>query len=128
GQNTGDRDAEHSILWLKAFGCHAITVPGPQSTEGNHPFRNPRKFEGVLPLLWHDEDDSIYGVPARSKSLAHVIGADAAVRRTPTNGLDVEEVARFVAAMENPALPLADFSWLSNTRARIATELHPGQV
>jgi len=128
GQNALDRDAEYSILWLKAYGCHAITVPGPKSREEFHPFRNPRKFDGVLPLLWHDEDDSIYGVPARSKSLAHVIPADAAVERPPIHGLDVEGVARFVAAMDNPALPVADFSWLSNTYARIATELHPGQV
>jgi hypothetical protein len=128
GQNAGDRDAEYSVLWLKAYGCHAITVPGPRSTEQFKPFRNPRKFEGVLPLLWHDEDDSIYAVPQRSTSLAHVIPADAAVMRPPIHGLDVTEVARFVAAMENPALPMADFSWQSGTRARIATEAHPGQV
>jgi hypothetical protein len=128
GQNAGDRDAEYSVLWLKAYGCHAITVPGPQSREEYKPFRNPRKFEGVLPLLWHDEDDSIYAVPQRTTSLAHVIPADAAVVHPPIHGLDVPEVARFVAAMENPALPLADFSWQSNTRARIAGEAHPGQV
>jgi hypothetical protein len=128
GQNAGDRDAEYSILWLKAYGCHAITVPGPQSREDYRPFRNPRKFEGVLPLLWHDEDDYIYAVPQRSQSLAHVIPADSAVVRPPIHGLDVPEVARFVAAMENPALPLADFSWRSDTRARINTEAHPGQV
>jgi hypothetical protein len=128
GQNAADRDAEYSILWLKAFGCHAITVPGPQSREDYRPFRNPRKFEGVLPLLWRDEDDSIYAVPQRSQSLAHVIPADSAVVRPPVHGLDVPEVARFVAAMENPALPLADFSWQSDTRAHIDTEAHPGQV
>jgi hypothetical protein len=128
GQNAGDRDAEYSILWLKAYGCHAITVPGPQSREDYRPFRNPRKFDGMLPLLWHDEDDSIYAVPQRSQSLAHVIPADSAVVRPPIHGLDVPEVARFVAAMENPALPLADFSWQSDTRARIDTEAHPGQV
>jgi hypothetical protein len=128
GQNAGDRDAEYSILWLKAYGCHAITVPGPRSREDYRPFRNPRKFDGMLPLLWHDEDDSIYAVPQRSTSLAHVIPAEAAVVRPPIHGLDVPEVARFVAAMENPAFPLADFSWQSGTRARIVTEAHPGQV
>jgi hypothetical protein len=128
GENAGDRDAEYSVLWLRAYGCHAITVPGPESREAFKPFRNPRKFEGVLPLLWHDEDDSIYAVPQRSKSLAHVIPANAVVMRPPIHGLDVAEVARFVAAMEDPALPLADFSWQSSTRARIATEAHPGQV
>jgi hypothetical protein len=128
GQNAGDRDAEYSILWLKAYGCNAITVPGPRSREDYRPFRNPAKFEGVLPLLWHDEDDSIYAVPQRSTSLAHVIPADADVTRPPIHGLDVPQVARFVAAMENSALPLADFSWRSATRARIRTEAHPGQV
>jgi hypothetical protein len=128
GENAGDRDAEYSILWLKAYGCHAITVPGPQSREDYRPFRNPRKFDGLLPLLWHDEDDSIYAVPQRSRSLAHVIPAEAAVVRPPIHGLDVPQVARFVAAMENPALPLADFSWQSDTRASINTEAHPGQV
>lgn len=128
GQNAGDRDAEYSILWLKAYGCHAVTVPGPNSREGVHPFRNPRKFEGVLPLLWHEEDDSIYGVPARSKSLAHVVPAADTVHTPPIHGLDVEEVRRFVAALDNPAFPLAEFAWLSNTRAHIATELHPGQL
>ena len=128
GENAGDRDAEYSILWLKAYGCHAITVPGPRSREDYRPFRNPRKFDGVLPLLWHDEDDSIYAVPQRSTSLAHVIPAEAAVTRPPIHGLDVPQVAQFVAAMEDPALPLADFSWQSDTRARISTEAHPGQV
>ena len=128
GQNAGARDAEYSILWLKAFGCHAITVPGPKSREAYHPIRNPGKFEGVLPLLWHEEDDSIYGIPQRSKSLAHVIPADAVVRRTPIHGLDVEEVARFVEAMENPAFPSADLAWLSNSHARIAAEANAGQV
>jgi hypothetical protein len=128
GENTGDRDAEYSILWLKAYGCHAITVPGPQSREANKPFRNPRKFEGVLPLVWHDEDDSIYAVPQRSNSLAHVIPAAAVVVRPPVHGLDVAEVARFVAALEDPALPLAGFSWQSGGSAHIAAEVHPGQV
>ena len=128
GENAGDRDAEYSVLWLKAYGCHAISVPGPRSRVDYRPFRNPRKFDGVLPLLWHDEDDSIYAVPQRSHSLAHVIPADADVTRPPIHGLDTSQVARFVAAMENPALPLADFSWQWGTRARISTQAHPGQV
>jgi len=128
GQNAGERDAEYAILWLRAFGCQAVTVPGPNSRESNHPFHNPAKFAGVLPLLWHQEDDSIYAVPQRSRSLAHVIPAEAVVKRPPLQGLDVEEVAKFVAALEDPALPLADFSWRSNSQARIVTNLHRGQV
>jgi len=128
GQNAGERDAWYSTEWLKAYGCQAITVPGPHSREEYHPFRNPRKFDGVLPLLWHEEDDSIYGVPQRSSSLAHVVPAEAVVRRPPINGLDIDEVARFVEALDNPALPLADFAWQTQSRAHIAADVHPGQA
>ena len=128
GQNAGERDAWYSTQWLKAYGCQAITVPGPHSREEYHPFRNPLKFEGVLPLLWHEEDDSIYGVPQRSNSLAHVVPAEAVVRRPPVNGLDIDEVARFVQALDDPALPLAGFGWRTQSRAHIAADVHPGQA
>ena len=116
-------EAEHTVPWLKAYGCHAITVPGPHSRMVYKPFRNPRKFEGVLPLLWHQEDDSIYGVPQRSTSLAHVIPESAVVERKPVNGLDTADVNRFVAALDDPALPLADLK-----ETRISSTVMPGQV
>ena len=62
-----------SIFWLKAFGNQAITVPGEKSREIYHPIAHPHKFDGVLPVLWHDEDDTIFAVPQRSPSLAHVV-------------------------------------------------------
>ncbi len=116
-------EAEHTVPWLKAYGCHAITVPGPNSRMTYRPFRNPRKFDGVLPLLWHQEDDSIFAVPQRSKSLAHVVPESAVVAHPPVNGLDTAEVSRFVAALDDPALPLAEL----NGR-RLTGLVAPGQV
>lgn len=128
GQNAGARDAQVSITWLKAFGCHAITVPGPHSREYYKPFRNPLKFDGVLPVLWREEDDTIYSVPQRSSSLAHVVPAGAVVRRPPIHGLDIDAVTRFVAALDDPALPEAPLNWTDPSRAHIATSVHPGQA
>ena len=88
GQNAGDRDAEVSIAWLKAYGCHAIYVPGRMSRLADKPFNHPEKFAGVLPVLWHEEDDTIYAIPQRTKSLAHVVPESAIVIRQPINGLD----------------------------------------
>ncbi len=121
-------DAQPAITWLKAYGCQAITVPGPQSREVYKPFRNPYKFEGVLPLLWRVGDDSVYGVPQRSRSLAHVVPEGALVRRPPYNGIDLGEVNRFVTALENPKLPLATFDWGDSRHARIRAPLKPGQA
>ena len=89
GQNAGLRDAATSILWLKAFGVTNISVPGPDTRETLHPFVNPFKFDGLLPVLWREDGDTVYGVPMPSRSLAHVIPAEAIVVRAPANGLDI---------------------------------------
>ncbi len=128
GENAGASDAQNSITWLKAYGNHAVTVPGPNSREAYKPYRNPRKFEGVLPVLWHAEDDTIYGIPQRSTSLAHVIPAAAAISRPPANGLDVDRLTEFVAALEDPGLPLADMRWLRSGQAHISAPVEPGEV
>ncbi len=39
-----------SILWLKAFGCGGIVVPGRDSKDHYHAVANPDKFDGLLPL------------------------------------------------------------------------------
>jgi hypothetical protein len=128
GMNAGSHDAEVSLLWLKALGAHAITVPGPASREYYHPILDPKKFDGVLPLLWREGDDSIYGIPSRSTSLAHVIPAAAIVTRQPAHGLDVDQLDRYVAALEDPAGPVADFEWRNFHAARILAAAQPGQV
>ena len=128
GSNAGPRDAAISLTWLKAFGCAAVTVPGPGSSEAYKPIVNLRKFEGVLRVLWREGDDTIYGAPSRSMSLAHVIPESAIVRRTPIHGLDTEPLEAYVAALDDPAPPLAEMRWLSTDRAHISTRAMPGQV
>lgn len=128
GENAGANDAQNSITWLKAYGNHAVTVPGPNSREVYKPYRNPRKFEGVLPVLWHAEDDTIYRIPQRSASLAHVIPSAAAIVQPPAHGLDTGKVADFVAALEDPGLPLAEMHWLRSGQAHISATVEPGEV
>jgi hypothetical protein len=128
GMNAGDRDAAISIFWLKAFGDQAIYVPGPKSREHYHPFPNSHKFDGLLPVLWHDEDDTIFRVPQRTLSLARVIPREAEVTRQPIHGLDTEPARAYVAALDDTTLPLADLQWQSPTRATIRTSIQPGQL
>ena len=128
GQNARSQDGPVSIFWLKAFGCGAITVPGTQSKDLYHPIRNPRKFDGLLPLIWREGDDSIFQVPLRSPSLAHVIPAAAVVTRRPVHGLDTEPARRYVAALDDPQMPAAAISWQNPERGRISASLAAGQV
>lgn len=127
GQNAGAHDAEYTILWLKAFGTHAIYIPGPMSRVNGKPFNHPQKLKGVLPVLWHQEDDTIYAVPQRTKSLAHVVPIDAIVKRQPINGLDIDALRRYVAALDDPALPIAEMTWPAPGRGHISTTLRAGQ-
>lgn len=128
GMNAGDRDAEFSIFWLKAYGNQAIYVPGPNSREHYHVIAHPHKFDGLLPVLWHDEDDTIFGVPQRSRSLAHVIPRSAVVARQPIHGLDIEPARAYVAALDDGTLPLAGLHWLSPSHGVIDTTIHGDQV
>jgi hypothetical protein len=128
GMNTGSRDAEFSVLWLKAYGVHAVTVPGPTSIEYFPVFTNPHKFDGVLPILWNYEDTKVYAVLGRSSSLAHVVPGDTIVRSKPVNGLDIGEISTYVAALENPWLPLAEMHWHNLHSFSVETNLQPGQV
>ncbi|MGH9662932.1 MAG: hypothetical protein ACRD9L_00735, partial [Bryobacteraceae bacterium] len=105
GGDTPERDAQVSIAWLKAFGVGAIAVSGPRSQETWKPFRHPAKFDGILPVLWTSDDVTIYRVPLLTASLAHVMSESALPRRAPSNVQDIADVANYVAALDNPALP-----------------------
>jgi hypothetical protein len=123
----GDRDGEYSILWLKAFGVRAVGVSGPRSPEYWKPFAHPGKFEGVLPVLWREDDTTIYGVPLASPSLAHAMRPESLVRPKPIGVVDNDELRRYVAALDGPA-PSASFEWRGPNRADIRARPEPGQV
>ena len=79
-------------------------------------------------MLWHDEDDTIYAVPQRSGSMAHVIPREALVTRQPIHGLDLEPARAYVAALDDASLPLASLHWTSPSHAVIDAGMAPGQL
>jgi hypothetical protein len=124
----GEHWAEWSVLWLKALGVQAVGVSGPGSTEMYRDFVDPKKFEGVLEVLWRDGGDVLYRVGKAHTSLARVVPRIELVARTPINGADVDPLRGYVAALEDPGMPEARFQWMSAHSARIVTDLGAGQV
>lgn len=116
------------MFWLKVFGCGAVEVPGKDSKDHYHAVTNPTKFDGLLPLLWRKDGNSIYQVPLRSTSLAHVIPRSAIVGRRPIHGLDIEPVRLYLAALEDANLPTASIKWLNPEYAEIRAEVAKEQV
>jgi len=108
-------ESAQAVEWLKAFGVQAAVATGPKSTEF---WKGPSstKFDGLMPVLWRQEDTTIYQVPQRSSSLAHVIPAG------------VDELPKYVAALDDPSLPLAEMHWDGFRRALIQATVHKGQV
>jgi hypothetical protein len=128
GMNAGDQDGPISVFWLKAFGCGAVVVPQAGSSDSYHAILSPRKFEGLLPLVFRDANDSIYQVPTPSTALAHVIPVSAIVNRRPIHGLDIEPARRYVAALEDASLPSSSLIWESPEHARIRAKIAPEQA
>jgi hypothetical protein len=129
GSNQIDRNAEVTILLLRALGVGALMVGGPNSKDFFRAQEYPERFAASgLPELWREGDDAIYGIPSRSHSLAHVIKPGDLVRIRPFVPSGMDEVRKYVAALENPAYPLAEFTWLNPHQASVVAELSEGEV
>jgi hypothetical protein len=126
--NAGDRAAEISQLWLEAMGAQAVAVPGPNSPEPWKPFAHPRKFDGVLPVIWREDDTAIYRLPQVTASLAHVMSPAQLVSHPPANGVDIAELRTYVAALEDPGAPRATLRWQGPNRAYVRARLAPRDV
>ena len=62
-----------SKVWLEAFGTGAVVVSNDKSEEFFKPFPDKKKFDGVLPVLYQTEGETIYGAdPLRSALAVHV--------------------------------------------------------
>src|SRR5262249_34818861 len=117
------------VLWLKAMGARGVTVPGPTSSEHFKPFRNPMQFESVLPVLWREDGNTIYGVPSRSRSLAHVVPRSALAPSRPAGGpIEGTDLKVYVDALEDPVNALAELSWASRRSGRIRATVAAGDA
>jgi hypothetical protein len=87
----------------------------------------------MLPVLHRELGDTIYLIPQRTASLAHVLhageAAPAAPSGVPGNGVPGNlEVTRYVEAIEDPGRAEAQCEWLSSGKARIRTRLASGDA
>jgi len=128
GDHAFERDAEVSALWMRAYGADAVGVTGPLSTEVIKPYWNWKKFEGVLPVVWREGDNVIYTIPRKLAEPVRVIPKSALIQVPPVNAMDVAELGKLVAAMEDPASPVAHFRWLNRHEAVVDATLRPGDV
>jgi hypothetical protein len=128
GGDTPLQDARVSLDWLKAFGVGAVAVSGPNSHEYWKPFAHPAKFEGLLPVLWREDDVTIYCVPQLTASLAHVMAESTIVSLPPAGPRDTDAIEKYVAALDDPSMAPAEFHWVGPNSIQIRTMASHGQA
>jgi hypothetical protein len=122
-------DGPTYVLWMKAFGVHGVNVAGSESQDPYKPFRrNYKLFDGLLPVVERDGGDTIYRVPERANGLARVVPLGAIVRQPPRSPRDVNAVARYVAAVEDPALPVPSWEERDRNSIIVRASVQPNQV
>lgn len=116
----------HEILtkaYLEAFGAQAIVVSGSQSTDTYKDIRVPERFDNMFPVLHRELGDTIYAIPQRSPSLAHVVRAGETVPSDISVTMLPYKIYSYSLVIEDPTRPAADFEWLSDGVARIRAEV-----
>lgn len=124
----GDRAADISIVWLQALGAKYVAVAGARSDEVYKDFAHPWKFEGRLKQVWREQDDAIYEVPQRTPSLMHVVKRNELVQQVPENGVRIEPLLGYVAAIQDEHRPVPQVEWYGDSEAVIRTQVAPGEV
>lgn len=107
--------SDATLLQLKAVGAQYVVIHGPNSREYYRDFIRPERVAAALPAVYHIEDDTIYALPARP--LAHLVTAD-----------ELPDIARYVAAIEDPARPTLQVRWTDSSTMRIIGFIRAAQL
>jgi hypothetical protein len=128
GKAWGLHDGDLARLWLQAYGADMAVVGQPRIQDYYGRYEDTPKFDRFSQQVWNNGGEAIYLLPRRSRSLAQVVGSGDIVVHSPRDEFAVAEVSRYVRALDNPAFPLASFSWMTNHAARVSVDLPPGDA
>jgi hypothetical protein len=127
GMNAEPREGEVAVALLRTLGVGLAGAGGADSREFYKPYRNPRKFEGLLPEVWREGGDAIYRVGRSPAALAYGMGAED-LPGSPPDVTQTRVLARHLAAQDDPAYPRAEAVWKRPGALAISANLARGQV
>jgi len=117
------REAEESIVLLRALAVEYIITHGPDSVEFYRDYKNPGKFDGKLEKVWEANDDRIYRLgPIR---YAHLLRAGEIPAASVQYG-SMKPWKTYVDAMLDPARPELHFRWNNARHATVSGTLPQG--
>lgn len=127
--NLGE-DPQLSIAWFQLLGVDLVAVHGPQSEESYKDFQYPKKFDGVLPVVYDDgKDNRIFEVPRRYRSLARVVERSALDAAPQFVGqTDLEALQKYVALLEQGPEAAVSTKWKGTEDLEVQTETGVNQA
>jgi len=103
GHETAD-----TLLQLKAMNTQYLVIHGPKSREYYRDYVHAERLTAALAPVYHEEDDTIYGLPARP--LANLVSREELPGERAAAKPWVLE--RYIAAMEDASRPVLQTRWL----------------
>ena len=124
-----NESAEAGIRWMQAMGVDAVIVHDKNSQEIYHDYPKPRKFAGLLPVLYDSgAGDVVYKAPRRYPGLARVVDGKAFAALEPIGVRNPNAAHAYAALLEQgPAVP-ATTEWRGTDELRVRARVEPGQA
>ncbi len=120
-------DPWRDVYWLQSLGADAVMFHDKNSEEIYHEVANPRKFMGVLPVIYDRNGDVVYRVPRRP-GLARVVDEQriSHLHWIPWDNLDKEALQAYAETLEAIDAP-ANYARPALDEIRITATTGPGQ-
>jgi hypothetical protein len=118
-----------AALWLQALGTRAVIVPDRTSPEPYGDYTYPKKFRGVLAVLYDDRHGTVvYRVPHRFPGIGRVIDRARLAPMKPVRGGDDERtLTEYVAIVENPEQSATSVVWQGTDAIDVQAQVSNGQ-
>jgi hypothetical protein len=121
-------DPRRDVDWLIALGSDAIVTHEQNSQEIYHHMQRPRKFVGLLPLIYDRSGDIIYRVPRRFPGLARVVDETRmrALQPIPWSNENAAQLRAYAEAIEASDSPVTT-EWQGISALRLRGRTMPGE-
>jgi len=122
--STAGAEGPDAVRELKNLGVEYVVVHGPKSREHYRDYKNPRKFDGLLEVVWREEDDAIYRVPF--SSLAYAVRPNELSTWRPMSL--VQPADPYSQAIADASRPKLTVTWRGSSRLDVQGPVAEGQV
>jgi hypothetical protein len=119
-----ERETSDPLLMLKALGVEYLVVHGPKSKEYYRDYYRPQRMDGVLPVLYRENDDTVYALPAHG--IAHLIAPEERPGGDAQN--HAAALAKYVAARDDASRPALRTAWTDPSTLVVEGEVPEGRL